>query len=68
MGEHKTKTVPPVPPSAPMLAKERMVLVIAQNKRTIAAAEKVLEFLNANPESDADFCLLFGIRPIGANQ
>lgn len=45
------------------LCKERMIEVISATEKTAAAAKSILEILNANPELDAQFCLVFGVQP-----
>lgn len=44
-----------------IVAKERMVEIIANTKGIQQDAEKVLQILNENPELDAAFCRLFNI-------
>lgn len=44
------------------VARERMVEIIANNRKVISDCEAVLAILNEKPELDGSFCRLFGIR------
>lgn len=57
VGESQAEQAAPVS----TLAKERMVEIIANNKRIINDCEEMLIILNQRPELDGSFCRLFGI-------
>ncbi len=57
IGESPAEQQPPMS----TVARERMVLIIANNGKVIEDCKKVLEILNADPSLDASFCRLFGI-------
>lgn len=46
-------------------ARERMISVIDNTQKVNDAAKAVLDLINGNPELDAQFCMLFGIKPNG---
>lgn len=43
------------------VARERMIEIIANNKKVLADCEQVMIILNERPDLDASFCRLFGI-------
>lgn len=57
IGETAAEQQPPMS----TLARERMIEIVANNKKVIADCEEVLKILNERPDLDASFCRLFGI-------
>lgn len=49
--------------AAPMsiVARERMIEIIANNTKVIADCNEIVAILNERPDLDASFCRLFGI-------
>lgn len=50
-------------PPMSTLARERMIEIIANNKKIIEDSEKLLAVINADHTLDASFCRIFGIKP-----
>ena len=48
-------------PPMSTVARERFVEIIANNKKVIADAEKMLALINSDPSLDDSMCRLFGI-------
>lgn len=65
VGETTQEQAPPAAAEAPKssLCRERMMEVIRNTQMTQKAAQAVLDIVNANPDLDGQFCLLFGIKP-----
>lgn len=57
IGESQAEQAAPVS----TVARERMVEIIANNKRVMADCEEMLIILNQRPELDSSFCRLFNI-------
>ena len=68
IGETAQEQQPPMDNSAipqSTLCRERMMEVIQNTQMTNDAAKNILELVNQRPELDAQFCMLFGIQPLG---
>lgn len=59
--EQEQEQTPPVPQYS-TVARERFVEIIANNKKVIADAEKMMDLINADPSLDDSMCRLFGIQ------
>lgn len=60
IGESEQEQAPVIQYST--VARERMIEIIANNKKVIEDSEKILALINADNSLDDSFCRLFGIR------
>lgn len=58
VGESQAEQAAP----ASTVARERFIEIIANNRKVIADAEKMLALINNDPSLDDSMCRLFGIR------